>query len=314
MDAPPEVIASPPDAPAPSTEPRRRIPRWVFRVVRDWGIFYLVVLAVLFALQTKLIFPGAATQGDPGAIVEPRPGEELVTLKTRNGDRVVALFAPALRPDGARAPDASTRPAILYFYGNGMCLFHAEEQFRELRHLGFNVMIPEYVGYGMSSGQAGEAGCFATADAAFDHLLTRKDIDTTRIVAAGWSLGGAVAIDLASRRPVAGLIAFSTFTSMVDMAHRNYPFLPARLLLQHKFESLAKMPRVACPILLGHGRDDKLIPYAMSDRLARAAQTPVTRLAIPDAGHNDFYMVGGSQIYPAIQRFVDSLPAREATP
>ena len=159
-------------------------------------------------------------------MVRPRADAELVTLSTANGDRVVALFGPALTREGEPHPEASRRPTLLYFYGNGMCLNDTLEQFDHFRRLGANVLIPDYVGYGMSGGQPGESGCLATADAAYDHLQSRRDVDPRAIVAVGWSLGGAVAIDLASRRPVAGLAAFSTFTSMVEMARRNFPFLP----------------------------------------------------------------------------------------
>ena len=154
---------------------------------------------------------------------------------------MVALFGPALTPDGEPHPDAARRPTLLYFYGNGMCLSDTTEQFDRFRRLGANVLIPEYVGYGMSGGQPSEAGCQATADAAYDHLQRRGDVDPRPIVAVGWSLGGAVAIDLASRRPVAGLVAFSTFTSMVEMARTEFPVPPHSLLLRHRFDSLTKI-------------------------------------------------------------------------
>ncbi len=267
----------------------------------------LGVTAVLFAFQTRIIFPGADTQGQSSAKVRPGPGEELVSLKTARGDEIVALFGPALTPEGQPAPDASTRPTLLYFYGNGMCLRDATDEFAHFRRLGLNVLIPEYTGYGMSGGKPSEAGCYASADAAYDHLRSRKDVDPRLIVAGGWSLGGAVALDLASRKSVAGLIAFSTFTSMVDMAHRNFPFLPASILLRHRFDNRRKIAQVACPILIGHGRRDPLIPFAMSDRLTAAAKSPVMRLTLDDAGHNDFYSVGGEKVFEAVRQFLGLL-------
>ena len=271
---------------------------------------YLGVVLVFFALQTRLIFPGRASQGQPWAVVRPGPDAELVTLRTVGGDRVVALFGPALAPDGRSRADAASRPTLLYFYGNGSCMRHARDEFEGFRRLGLKVLVPDYVGYGMSGGHAGEAGCVATADAAYDHLRARPDVDPARIVPIGWSLGGAVAVDLAARRPVAGLVTLSAFTSMLDMAHALYPWLPARLLLRHRFESQRKIAGITASILIIHGRRDGVIAYAMSDRLAAAAGGPVTRLAVDEGDHNDLFAVGGDRILDVLGRFLDGLPAR----
>src|SRR5579883_1954620 len=182
-----------PTAPSPLGRARR----WSRKALRSALLVYGGLLAVLFALQARMIFPGSETQGKPSSVVQPPRDAELVSLQTARGDRVVAFFGPALTPQGKPRPDAAKCPTILFFYGNAMNLSESLDDFRFFRTLGVNVMIPEYVGYGMSGGQAGETGCQATADAAYSHLLTRKDIDPTRIIVAGWSLGGAVAIDLA---------------------------------------------------------------------------------------------------------------------
>jgi fermentation-respiration switch protein FrsA (DUF1100 family) len=266
---------------------------------------YLGIVAVLFALQIRLIFPGAETQGKSSAVVHPAPGTELVNLTTEHDERVVALFGPALLPGGEPNPDAASRPTILYFYGNAMCLNDTAFEFEHFRRLGLNVLIPEFVGYGMSGGKPSEAGCRDTADAAFAHLQGRKDINPKKIIAAGWSLGGAVAVDLAARKPVAGLIAFCTFTSMADMSRRSFPFLPTALLLRHRFDCESKMSHITCPILLGHGRRDDIVPAAMLDRLAAAAtKAPVMKFVIDDAGHNDFYAAGQDQVFQAMSRFI----------
>ncbi|WP_422931245.1 alpha/beta hydrolase [Singulisphaera sp. PoT] len=300
-----------PRGPRPEPAPVRRRPSWPWRIARIFVLVYVGLAGVLFSLQSDLIFPGAKRQGQPDTVVKPRPDEELVTLTTAKGDKVIALFAPALSLRGEELPDATIRPTILYFYGNAMCLSDAVDQLEHFRKLGFNVMIPDYVGYGMSGGKASEAGCQATADAALAHLRTRKDIDPRKIVAAGWSLGGAVAIDLASREKVAGLISFCTFTSMGDMSRKNFPFLPASLLLRHRFDSLSKMSKVSCPVLIGHGARDTLIPHAMAEKLAEAAHTPVMKFTVDAAGHNDFFAVGGSQVLLAMKTYIEQLMPSE---
>jgi uncharacterized protein len=311
-DLPRQPDEPPPRRDAPAVRPRRGPWRRAWRIARIPLSLYLGVVLVFFALQSRLIFPGQISQGQPWAVVRPGPDAELVGLRTAGGDRVVALFGRALSPEGRPLADAATRPTLLYFYGNGTCLRHALDEFERFRRLGANVLIPEYVGYGMSSGRAGEAGCVATADAAYDHLRARPDVDPGRIVVAGWSLGAAVAIDLGARRPVAGLVILSAFTSMGDMAREFYPWLPARLLLRHRFESERKIARITAPVLIIHGRRDSVIPHAMSDRLAAAAGGPVTRLAIDAGDHNDLFDVGGDPILEALRRFLDALPAGSA--
>jgi uncharacterized protein len=273
------------------------------RILRDGAVLYLGFLTLLYSLQTRMIFPGASTQGQPFAEVQPRRGTELVNLRSPSGENVVALWAPATTADGR--PDAASRPTMIYFYGNAMCLSYAAQDIDRCRRLGLNVIIPDYVGYGMSGGSPSEKGCQSTADTVYDYLVSIRRVDAKTIIAAGWSLGGAVAIDLASRRPVGGLIAFSTFTSSVEMARRMLPFVPVSLLLRHRFDSVHKIARVHCPILIGHGRSDSLIPFRMGEKLAVTAGGPVTTLWIDQANHNDFFDVGDAQIDAAIGAFVE---------
>ena len=296
------------DEPASPAKPaRKRGLAIVWRLGRIGLLVYVGVLAVMYGYQTRLIFPGAASQGTAEAVVRPRRGSELLTLKTAAGDRVVALFGPALSADGSPRADAARCPTMLFLYGNGMCLSSCDDLFEMFRRLGVNVLIPEYVGYGMSGGSPSEAGCHATADAAYDHLRSRGDVDATRIVAAGWSLGGAVAVHLAARREVAGLAIFSTFTSVVEMARRAFPFLPASLLLRHRFESLGEIGKASCPVLIGHGSADSIVPHDMSLKLAAAAKGPVDRFTVEGADHNDFFDVGRADVATRLRTFLEPL-------
>jgi pimeloyl-ACP methyl ester carboxylesterase len=267
-------------------------------------------LGSLYLGQAGLILKGRETQGQPCAAVVPPAGSQLLYLPTCRGGRAAALFGPALRPDGSPRPDATRRPTLLFFYGNGMCLSETVPLFEHLRRIGANVLVPEYLGYGLSDGAAGERGCYETADAAFHHLLRRQDVDRSLIVAGGVSLGGAVAIDLASRETsVAGLIGLVTFTSIPDVARHLHPDVPIWRFIHMKFDSLSKIAGVACPALIGHSTADALVPPWMADRLASAAGGPVTRLVIEGANHHAAEMleVGGGVIFDAAQRFLDSL-------
>src|SRR5437773_453358 len=130
-------------------EPASRRTRWRRRSWRAGRIVLLVftgLCIVLYALQTKMIFPGAQTQGQKHAVVRAGAHEELVQLKTADGTPIVALFGRALASDGAPLADSRDRPTILFFYGNGMCLADCVGEFRKFQRLGANVMIPDFCG------------------------------------------------------------------------------------------------------------------------------------------------------------------------
>jgi fermentation-respiration switch protein FrsA (DUF1100 family) len=207
---------------------------------------------------------------------------------------------------GQPADDSASRPTILFFYGNAMCLAASADLFHAFRRLGANVMIVEYPGYGMSGGKASEQSLYAAGDAAYEHLAHRSDIDPRKIVAAGWSLGAAVAIDVAAHHPVAGLATLSAFTSMPNMAHNLFPWLPTSLLVRSHFDNEAKMAATTCPYFNAHGTHDELVPFAMSRRLIAAAKGPVTSVEV-DSGHNDIFTSGGDELAERFRRFLESV-------
>jgi hypothetical protein len=276
-------------------------------------VAYLGTCLVISFLQDSLIFPGASTQGRKEAVVRPSGGEELVHLTTADGDSVYAIFGKAMNADGTELADASTRPTILFFYGNGMCMADCDEEFRKFRRLGLNAMIPDFVGYGMSGGKPSERGVYATAETAYAYLISRGDINPKKIVPAGWSLGAAAAIELAAKHPGPGLVTMSAFTSMTDMARKVLPIFPASLLLKHRFENEAKLREISCPVLIFHGTQDSIIPFAMSQKLEAAAKGKAERIAVQNADHNDLFEVGGEEMFDAIGKFVDDVTRKNTS-
>jgi len=260
------------------------------------------------ALQTWLIFPGHSAQGAPDTrVVRPLPGTELITLPTTSGEQIVAAFGPALTESGAPHPDPAHCPTIVYFYGNASALNYSWTEFRLFRRLGCNVLIPDYLGFGMSSGAPGEQSIYQTADTAYDYLLHRPGVDKTKIISAGWSLGAAAAIHLAHEKNVAGLITLSAFTSMTDMGRTHYPFLPVSLMLRHRFENQSKIRDIQCPILLIHGQHDSIVPHTCCDQLQNSAHSPTTVLVLPEADHNDIFDSDPDKLFAALQSFIASL-------
>ncbi len=260
-----------------------------------------IVLVVAFWLgQDYLIFPGRFTQGRADVSVGQRSDMEIVRLTNRSGARVAALFG---RAKGARRDPRTT---VLYFYGNGSCIQHTRETaFEDLRAMGFDVFVPDYVGYGMSSGRPSENGCYETATAAYEYLVRKRGIDPEHIVIAGWSLGSAVAIDLASRRPAKAIALFSPFTSIEEVGRSRMPVFPFEAdLLRSRFDNRSKIGRIRCPVFIAYGESDIIVPPELSRRVAGAFTGPVTVVKSPGAGHIDMESGGDVPGRQALRRFI----------
>ncbi len=298
---------APANPPAPATPPGTRftaLSRTIFRTLRVGGVAYLCAMALVYWIQEKLIFPGALSQGRPDCAPRTGPGIERLQLTTPEGEHVAGIMAQALDRDGRVDPEAARSPTILYFYGNGMCLADSEPLIDRFRRLGFNVISVDYLGYGASSGKPSERGCRSAALAAYDEIVTRQGVDPSRLIIVGWSLGGAVAIDLASRKPAAAVAVFSSFTSMAEMSRLRMPIFPVSMLLRHPFDSIGKIRSIQAPFLIGHGRQDSVVPFAMGPRLAQAAAGHVETLWIEEADHNDFFDFAGARLDQALDRLV----------
>lgn len=267
---------------------------------------YVGMAVLLYLRQDDLVFPGARMQGTAEAEVVVPEGAELLRLPVRGREGIAALWAPA-RAELAWRGTGRSRPTVLLFYGNGMCLAHSRSMIVRLQGLGADVLGAEYLGYGLSDGRPSEGGFYATADAAYDYLIERRKIDPRRLIVVGRSLGGAVALDLAARRPVGSVVTMSTFTGIADVAAPRFPLFPVRALLRHRFESIRKIRRVRCPVLLIHGTEDEVVPFPMRDRLATAAGGPVTRYDVSGAGHNNLFERDDEGVLNAIGAFVRKL-------
>ncbi len=256
------------------------------------------------SLEARLIFPGAASQGRAYAQIATGADYRLVPLRLKEGTKIVAQFGAALDRQGKPLGASQGVPTVIFFYGNGAYAAGMAAEFTNFRRLGLNVLLVEYPGYGMSEGKPSEQRFYQAADAAYAYLQSQPDIDRGRIVAAGWSMGAAVAIDLASRSPVSALIAIDAFTTLPETAHAAAPWLPTSLIIRSRFDNLAKIPTVACPILIVHGDRDEIVPPAMSGRLAAAARSRVTAYTVAGAGHNDTFEVGGEPLWRQIGDFL----------
>lgn len=175
---------------------------------------------------------------------------------------------------------------VLYCHGNAGNLSYRVDRMRDLLSLDASVMIFDYRGYGRSEGSPDEAGIMADARAARKWLAERVQRDEQDIVLLGNSLGGAVAVDLATDGAKA-LVLENTFTSLPDVAAVHYPFVPARWIMRTRLDSLSKIVRYKGPLLLAHGTADSIIPYDLGRRLFAAANEPKQMFSVKGGDHND---------------------------
>ena len=194
------------------------------------------------------------------------------------------------------------RATVLFFHGNAGTIADRLPHAIAWLALGFDVLLVEYPGYGRSEGEPSEKSLRAAADAAY--VWARERAKAKRIVAFGESLGGAVAIDLASRRAVDALVVQSTFTSVADMAKVVVPWLPFEPPLRNRFDSLARIHAVRAPTLILHGDADELIPLAQGKRLFDAAAGPKRFVKLEGAHHNDTILVRATEYFGAVDTFL----------
>jgi pimeloyl-ACP methyl ester carboxylesterase len=260
---------------------------------------YALISLLVWKFQTRLIFmPTRRIRHTPASLGV--PGEEVqIPFQSRDGKQEI-LHGFWLPADGPKV--------ILYFHGNGdnigVNLPHAVL----LRSLGISVLLFDYRGYGRSTGSfPSEARVCEDAEAAWRYLVNERHYSPRQIVIYGHSLGGAIAIEIANRHPEASaLIVESSFTSVVDMARHTgiVALFPLRLLLENRFDSIAKISALRMPILLMHGTRDWTVPSRMTHELFAAASEPKTLVIIQGGSHLDNSTIGGQLYLDAVREFI----------
>ncbi|MEA2724572.1 MAG: uncharacterized protein QOH59_2343 [Gemmatimonadales bacterium] len=272
----------------------------------SWSIgvavgLYLCILALLWFFESHLIyFPGQQRTliAPPARLGLP---VERVEIPTEDGVTLVAWAMPA----GAD----STGLWLLICHGNAGNLseFDRPVHYAGLRRLGLSLLAFDYRGYGESGGAPSEQGLYRDADAAYRYLREDRRVPADRIVLFGHSLGSAVAIDLASRVPAAGLIVEGALTSAVDRGQELYPYVPVRRIARSRFGSLDKVAGIASPKLFLHASRDEVIPLAHGRRLFEAAREPKTFVEL-QGGHGDAFDVDSARYFGSIGKFLAALP------
>ena len=236
---------------------------------------YALVLAGLYTFQRRLLFIPDTSVPDPMRAGLPDAG--IRRIMTDDGLPLLAWHVPPPRPDGF---------TVLFLHGNAGNIAHRAGRVHRLRAAGWGVLLLEYRGYGGNPGTPSEGGLIHDARAGLAELR-RLGVPPDRLLLWGESLGTGLAVWLATEEDVAAVLLDAPYTSIVDAAQRQYPYVPVRPLLKDRFDSLARIARVRAPILVMQGSADRLVPPAMGRALIAAATAPTELWVAEGAGHED---------------------------
>lgn len=264
--------------------------RWK-RVAGTWLVILLILGGALFSIRRSLtdkmlFFPSRGQWRKPSALGLPY---EHIRLEATDGIHTQAWWIPGRHGE----------PIVVMFHGNAGTIADRLDNAKLLHDLGLTVMLPEYRGYGDSEGKPTEEGLYLDAHAAV--VEARRRAPEWPLIVFGRSLGGAVAIDVASKEPVDGLVAESTFTSLKRMAKKVVQIPFASLLAVYEFDSLRKIQDVDVPVLVIHGEQDEMIPFQMGEKLYAATEgAPWRRLhGVVGGDHNGTFSAGGEAYWNA---------------
>jgi fermentation-respiration switch protein FrsA (DUF1100 family) len=253
-----------------------------------------LILILAWVFQRKLIYFPDGHVPSPQRFL---PAASEVTFRTEDGLELKGWFAPAAGP---------AQGTVLVFNGNAGNRSLRAPLAAALAKTGFSVLLFDYRGYGGNPGKPAEEGLLADARGARAYLERREDVDPSRIVYFGESLGAAVALAAAVERPPGALVVRSPFTSMADVGKYHYPFLPVGLLLRDRYPSLDRVRQLHCPLLVVAGEQDTIVPISQSRTLYEAAAPRLKRfLLVAGADHNDYELLAGQKLISAVVRFVD---------
>ena len=256
--------------------------------------FYVLLLASVFLFQRNLLYhPSVDNYLKDQGTNEPT-GIEKVKITTNDQIDLVGWFYNK---------NLDKFKTILFFHGNAGSLENRTYKLNHLKDLNVNFLIIAWRGFSGNEGKPKEMGLYEDADSAIK-WLKMKDINEKDIILYGESLGTGVAVEIAQNKSYAGVILESPFTSMVNMGKKHYPFFPVRFLLKDKFESYKKITNVSVPILIMHGKDDKIVPYDMGKKMYELANEPKFFYSQEYGDHMVEY---DEKLLLALEKFIQSL-------
>ncbi len=259
------------------------------------SIAFAIVLIALYIkyIESKSVF-------FPAKNIESYPHDIGISFED-----VYVTTADNIRLNGWFVPSESTTYTILFLHGNGGNISHRLEKLKMLLDCKTNVFLVDYRGYGKSEGHPSERKVYSDAQTFYDYLIQEKHTPPDKIIIYGESLGTAVAIDVASRNRIKGIILEGAFSSGKDMARKIYPFIP-RFFFSNIFDSMSKIKKVKAKKLFIHSKNDEIVPYDLARKLYENALQPKIFVDII-GGHNTAFIDSQDKYISSIKEFIANL-------
>ena len=254
------------------------------------GAIYLAPVSYLYVFQRDFVFkPGGelAAPVDKGLA-----GVDVRSFEMADGVQLTGWYARA---------DAG-KPSVLYFHGNAGNLSGRSKRFQTILASGFGLLAASYRGYPGSEGSPGERQLIADGLALYDWLSRQND----QVVVHGESLGTGIAVAVAAARDARAVVLEAPFTAAVDIAAKQYPWMPVGVLMKDQFRSREWIGNVSEPLLIVHGSDDQVIPVEYGKQLFALAGEPKSLAIIDGAVHNDLWPRG---LWQSVLRLLAENPA-----
>ncbi|WP_419193826.1 alpha/beta hydrolase [Novipirellula herctigrandis] len=240
---------------------------------------YAGLLIVLVAMESRLVFPGAYMEDDHRAVAKPNAAIEAIRYMASDG----------VEAGGRLFEKEGPTNYVLFLHGNGTKVAWLDDWMRRLSHeLDATVLAAEFRGFADDSNTPNETGLIADCFGARDFFCRRYDLTPNQIILYGQSLGGGCATALAVDGGAKVLILERTFDRLVDIAAEMYPFIPTRLIMRNRFDSVARIANYHGPLIQIHGDTDRLIPIENARNLFdSSASQNKTWIEMDGVGHND---------------------------
>jgi fermentation-respiration switch protein FrsA (DUF1100 family) len=249
---------------------------WFFKILIYISVGYFCFLLVLYFFQRHLIYFPESNFPIPEAAGVPEM--RVINLYTKDHLILKSWYKP---------PNLN-HPMILYLHGNGGHIGYRAEIVQPFLRQGYGALLLTYRGYSGNPGKPSEQGLYEDARTAVEFLKGEK-IPLSCIVLIGESIGGAVALKMATEYSLGALILQAPFTSLAAIGQYHFPLIPIRWFLKDEYPSIQMAKQINIPIYILHGQNDDIIPKEFSEELYKAFNTEKKRDVIPHRGHNNLY-------------------------